>query len=613
MDKWFYKYRSRELGPLSADEVHYLASITKIVPDTMVRKEGSVDWIEYQQSGVFAKQVSKSVRVTIPATVPGKSVNADSPNKTAAANVTTHPGGDYAPPEPTIVSLTEEQRRARMISGAVVSAILVMLVLLILLWPSFTGSSDEAGIQIVQSNLSARSGAANGDSEAPGDNTTSDLAVSGADTADSNPVAASDSPEQVPTPESPSSTTTAVTESPEEMAEAEPPDASVSEAATTGSIVEEEPENRGLDSRYAISLPKKKTQPESGTPRRVIKPVLQQSDMTSRGGEERQQALEEGGGTAESEQAVALALKWLKDRQQDNGSWDFRIVGEEARPGTLDSDLGATAMAMLCFLGAGNTTRTGPEKDVVEKAFNYIKSQTGGDSRGQDAMYVHALVTLCLTELTAMEPDERDARTLAIKAVRFMESAQDPQGGGWRYRPREPGDTSVTGWQIMALQSAQTAKIEVNQKVVDNANRFLDSVSDYDRGLYWYSQGSQATPCMTAVGVLCRMYLGWNQENSHLQRGLAQVVAVGVSPTDMYQNYYAAMALHHFGGPEWKAWNVQLRQQLIRTQIKSGPAAGSWSVTDPHGHSAGQIYQTALSVLTLEVYYRYLPLYRSKE
>lgn len=228
-------------------------------------------------------------------------------------------------------------------------------------------------------------------------------------------------------------------------------------------------------------------------------------------------------------------------------------------------------------------------------------------------MYVHALVPLCLTELTAMEKDEADARELATKAVRFMESAQDPQGGGWRYRPREPGDTSVTGWQILALQSAKTAGIKVDQRVVKNAHQFLDSVSSYDRGQYQYTQGSPATPCMTAVGLLCRMCLGWSHDNSHLQRGLEYLVTVGVSPNDMYQNYYAAMALHHAGGPEWTTWNVQMREQLIRTQIKSGPAAGSWAVTDPHGHSSGQIYQTALSVLTLEVYYRYLPLYRIED
>ena len=324
--------------------------------------------------------------------------------------------------------------------------------------------------------------------------------------------ASTDSADQIETPEPPSSTTSATTEFTEEMAEAEPPDASASEAATAGSIVDAEPEDRELDAKFGIALPKKKARPESGTPRPGPKADLQESDMTARSGEERQQALEDGGGTAESEQAVALALKWLKEQQQADGSWDFRNVGEKAQPGILDSDLGATAMAMLCFLGAGNTTRTGPEKDVVKKAFDYIKSQKDNSNWGPDSMYVHALVTLCLTELTAMEPDETDARMLAIKAVGFIESAQDPQGGGWRYRPREPGDTSVTGWQILALQSAKTAGIKVDRNVVNNANRFLDSLSSYNSGQYCYTQGSSPTPCMTAVGVLCRMCLGWSHE-----------------------------------------------------------------------------------------------------
>ncbi|MFN9037496.1 MAG: hypothetical protein ACK5YO_14440, partial [Planctomyces sp.] len=44
--------------------------------------------------------------------------------------------------------------------------------------------------------------------------------------------------------------------------------------------------------------------------------------------------------------------------------------------------------------------------------------------------------------------------------------------------------------------------------------------------------------------------------------------------------------------------------------LRNGPGAGSWDVTDPHGNGGGRIYQTALSVLTLEVYYRHLPMYR---
>ena len=608
MGKWFYKHRSRELGPLSTDELRYLVSNNKIVADTLIRKEGTDDWVEYRRSEVFIRPIRHAAEAATRATIPAKPVNADQPLKSVPESAATQPSAAHALLEHALGSLTPEERRVRIISGAVVCAVLVMGTLLVLLWPSGPGQSGNVANQTVGSGDAATSAEVAVDPEVSGDNPSTDLTESGAETDGS--ATAADNADQIETPAAPSSTTAATTESTEEMAEPEPPDESTSEAATAGSIVEAEPEDRELDAKFAISLPKKKSRPESEIPRRDIKPILQLSDMTARGGEERQHALEAGGGTAESEQAVALALKWLKERQQADGSWDFRNVGENAQPGILDSDLGATAMAMLCFLGAGNTTRTGPEKDVVKKAFDYIKSQKDNSNWGPDSMYVHALVTLCLTELTAMEPDETDARMLAIKAVGFMESAQDPQGGGWRYRPQEPGDTSVTGWQILALQSAKTAGIKVDQKVVNNANRFLDSVSSYNSGQYCYTQGSPPTPCMTAVGLLCRMCLGWSHENSHLQRGLEYLVTVGVSPIDMYQNYYAAMALHHAGGPEWKTWNAKMREQLIRTQIKSGPAAGSWSVTDPHGQSAGQIYQTALSVLTLEVYYRYLPLYR---
>ena len=72
MGKWFYKHRSRELGPVSADELRYLASITQIVADTMIRKESSVDWIEYHRSEVCTKPVGKTAQVTVPTAVPVK-------------------------------------------------------------------------------------------------------------------------------------------------------------------------------------------------------------------------------------------------------------------------------------------------------------------------------------------------------------------------------------------------------------------------------------------------------------------------------------------------------------------------------------------------------------
>jgi len=72
--------------------------------------------------------------------------------------------------------------------------------------------------------------------------------------------------------------------------------------------------------------------------------------------------------------------------------------------------------------------------------------------------------------------------------------------------------------------------------------------------------------------------------------------------------------MHNLPGPEWDAWNRNMRRILIETQVKEGCATGSWDplkpVPDSHGDTGGRLMITSLSALTLEVYYRYLPLYK---
>ena len=85
---------------------------------------------------------------------------------------------------------------------------------------------------------------------------------------------------------------------------------------------------------------------------------------------------------------------------------------------------------------------------------------TGGDLRGKvvgnEGMYAHAIATLALCEAYGQTRDSK-LKEPAQRAVNFILAAQDPKGGGWRYSPRQPGDTTVTGWQLMSLKSAKTA------------------------------------------------------------------------------------------------------------------------------------------------------------
>jgi hypothetical protein len=242
-------------------------------------------------------------------------------------------------------------------------------------------------------------------------------------------------------------------------------------------------------------------------------------------------------------------------------------------------------------------------------------------------MYAHGLATLALCEALAMEIDqspsesdtladvEFDAGALASAAqaaVYFVEQAQHP-AGGWRYNFGQPGDTSIVGWQMMALVSGQMADLTVDTRTLARASRFLDSVSSGDYGEYYGYTTRGPRPSTTAIGLLCRMYLGWDEGHPGIANGAEYLSRTGYSDSDMYYNYYATQVMHHHGGPLWKTWNKGMREYLIRTQDKKKHQRGSWYLPDPYGGTqGGRLYTTALATMTLEVYYRYMPIYGAR-
>jgi hypothetical protein len=334
-----------------------------------------------------------------------------------------------------------------------------------------------------------------------------------------------------------------------------------------------------------------------------------------------------GGGSATSEAAVERGLKWLIAHQHEDGSWSFMFEGPPCEglcrnPGVERSTTAATALALLPFYGAGYTHQEGPYKDQVSRGLYYLGSRmlitpNGGDLE-EGTMYAQGISTIVLCEAYAMSHDE-NLRPYAQKAVDFIVYAQDRHGGGWRYTPGMPGDTTVTGWQLMALKSAQMAGLEVPSQSFFLANKFLDSVQDNKGATYGYLRPGDE-PTTSAVGLLCRMYLGWGRQHPALLKGVAALDKLGPSmPPDktatqanLYFDYYATQVLYHHHGPAWERWNKKMREFLVSTQSNEGHESGSWYFQDRHGDKGGRLYNTAIAILTLEVYYRYLPLYSNK-
>lgn len=346
--------------------------------------------------------------------------------------------------------------------------------------------------------------------------------------------------------------------------------------------------------------------------------------VSGRSGSMKDALLKAFGGTQGTQDSVKLGLNWLAKQQQRNGSWS--LIKPYTTGGMSENPAAATAMAMLAFLGDGNTHLTGEYKEQVKKGLYFLRELQ--DSKGffarstpnHQRMYAQAQCTMVVCELYAMTKDP-SIRELAEDAIQFAIDAQSTELGGWRYEPREDSDVSMTGWFVMALMSGRMAGIEVSGETLNRIGVFLDGVQHEEGAFYGYAMNEQGPRLsMTAEGLLCRQYLGWKPYHKALRIGAEELLNHPIEVTDdadgkraYYYWYYATQVLHHMGGEHWAKWNAKMRVALPAMQIQSGKEAGSWSPSgEQWGAAGGRLYSTCMSLYCLEVYYRHLPLYNLK-
>jgi hypothetical protein len=322
------------------------------------------------------------------------------------------------------------------------------------------------------------------------------------------------------------------------------------------------------------------------------------------------------GGTQLTEDAVMEGLRWLARNQRSNGSWSLR--GPYTDGANQENAEAATAMALLAFQGHGHTHQPLPDDPfprVVSRGWNWLLAQQFDDGHffkdvGDSRLYTQAQCTMALCELYAMTHDE-ELRGPAQAAVDYCVKIQTSEGG-WRYTPGTGNDLSVTGWFAMALQSARMAGLEVPSEAFKRLNDYLDTVQKEYGSRYSYQSRQGATPAMTAEGLLCRQYLGWERDDQRLVDGVSYLLNYlpDWGDRNVYHWYYATQVCHHMEGEPWQQWNGVMRQVLPEHQDKHGRERGSWNPTgDRWGSQGGRLYMTCLSIYMLEVYYRHLPLY----
>lgn len=363
--------------------------------------------------------------------------------------------------------------------------------------------------------------------------------------------------------------------------------------------------------------------------------------------ERRGSAILKYGGSAESEAAVQRSLKWLASVQHPDGYWDASEHGSgksgvgpdgiNREQAGKDADCGVTALAVLAFLGNLHTLDQGEYSLVVNRALRWLVAQQtvrqwtdsngrvvdrtdgflGGKAAQYEAMYCHAMATFAMAEAYAMSQSKQNAQWLRRpleKAIAFIVETQNTDGG-WRYlKGQTEGDMSMFGWQVMALKSAEAGGIPIPAEVRRKMETFLKNrAAGKQGGLAGYRLNDSPSAPMTAEALFCRQILGQATDDKGTREAVDYLLANRPRRTEMnlYYWYYGTLAMFQHGGPEWDQWNGTVRDLLISEQHQSGPLAGSWDPKCIWGGYGGRIYSTAIATLSLEVYYRYLPLYRT--
>ena len=367
----------------------------------------------------------------------------------------------------------------------------------------------------------------------------------------------------------------------------------------------------------------------------------------------RKKGVAANGGTPGSENAVERALKWFKRHQSPNGSWETDTYyqncteGAKTEPGGdkaghgSDQNVAMTAYATLCFLGAGYDHKTqNIHKKTVKKALGWLLSVQQDNGYFGLRNYEHPIAAMALAEAYAMTAD-LELRAPAQKAIDQVLARQNQEGGtaayagglGWDYtKPTQRNDSSVTGWNIMALKSALVGGLNVG-KGMDGSKKWLEQawkasntakngefkpwqqITQYDKshfGYCWTTGEPVAKDGPTgreSIGLVCAIFLGHHAGDPMVESLANTVIATQLPqtmPTNAYYLYYNTMGIFQVGGEKWTTWNDQVRNLLVNAQRRGECADGSWDWAGNNftGAESGRVLTTAYNTLSLEVYYR---------
>ncbi len=309
-------------------------------------------------------------------------------------------------------------------------------------------------------------------------------------------------------------------------------------------------------------------------------------------------------------------LRYLVRTQDGSGMWK----GGQEGPGV-------TGMATMVLLASGEDPNYGPYREPIRNALRNIISQqnaaTGfvGASNNPN-LYHHGFAMLALAEAYGAVDDRTlwaasDAASrgrligpsLELAVRMAVTSGKKNPFGGWRYSPdAQDADTSVSGAVLMGLLAARNAGIEVPIETIDKAIGYYQSMTGPNGQIGYSGQAGGGSDAVTSIGVLVYSIAG-RKDLPQFKQAIAYLRNAAGNPQGRDQNYpsytryYRSQALFQADVDTWVRWNDGLIKEIKASQAKDG------SIMWPGGTGFGPAVETSLTLLSLALNYRFLPIY----
>jgi prenyltransferase beta subunit len=309
-----------------------------------------------------------------------------------------------------------------------------------------------------------------------------------------------------------------------------------------------------------------------------------------------------------TETVIKNALRWLATKQLPNGAWGS--TGEEQR-----NPVAMTGYTLMAYMAAGQLPGEGEFGKNVSLGTQYLLDNirpegTFTDRNHGQYMYGHGIASIALAEIYGQTKSPA-MRPKLEKIIKLIIAAQNREGG-WRYRPvASEADISVTVLQVVALRAAKNAGLDVPQKTIDDAVRYVKNCQHASGG-FAYQPGRDPGYARTAAAIyslqVCGLY-----DDPMVKKG-SEYLIKNYQRNDQwftYGNFYAAPAQYMIGGETWAKWYSQLKDVLLKNGTALGGDRYYWEPKlDANQGGVGPVYCTAVYTMILAMPYHYVPLYQ---